>query len=399
MTSSLKFLPNPFRFLLITEWVMLASCGSLAMVEAWQGQMIPVQHIMILVLLGLMGLFLPSGKLIVKVLYTALEIGLIFYGTVLGYLHILPTLYLIVVMRSCFLFESLGRWAVAGLISLLFISDQVKYIQRALPETADEQIHFGMHTLAETLVFGLSIFFVLKLTNKLLVERHMRQQLDLAHIQLQQYARQIEDFAAIQERNRIARDIHDSLGHVLTSLNIQLSTAVKLWSVDVTKVHPFLDQAQQLGTTAMKEVRRSVSTLRQDAADDLPLEAELDALVENVQAGTDLAIHTKYDCCAPLPPQIAKTVYRLVQEALTNISKHAQATEVQIQLHATQDQIYLTVADNGRGFDLNQNRAGFGLQGMEERIAVVKGRCQIKTQPGAGCRLVVEIPLSNGSSG
>lgn len=394
MTSSFKFLPHPFRFLLITEWVMLASCASLAVVEAWQGQMIPVNHIMILVLLGLMGLFLPTGKLAVKVLYTALEIGLIFYGTVLGYLHILPTLYLIVVMRSCFLFEPLGRWAVAGLISLLFMGNQVKYIQRALPKTADEQLHFGMHTLAETLVFGLGIFFVLQLTNKLLAERHMRQQLDQAHEQLQQYAQQVEDLAAIQERNRIARDIHDSLGHVLTSLNIQLSTAVKLWSVDSTKVQPFLAQAQQLGTAAMKEVRRSVSTLRQDSADDFPLEAKLDALVENVQAGTGLAIHANYNCCAPLPPQITKTIYRLVQEALTNTSKHAQATEVQIQLHTTQDQIYLTVVDNGKGFDLNQNRAGFGLQGMEERIAAVKGRFQIETKPGAGCRLTVEIPLS-----
>ena len=140
MTSFFKFLPNPFRFLLVTEWVMLASCGSLAVVEAWQGQMIPVNHIMILVLLGLMGLILPNGRLAVKVIYTALEIGLIFYGIVLGYLHILPTLYLIVVMRSCFLFEPLGRWAVAGLVFILFLGNQVRYIQRALPATPEEQM-------------------------------------------------------------------------------------------------------------------------------------------------------------------------------------------------------------------------------------------------------------------
>ena len=195
MTSFFKFLPNPFRFLLVTEWVMLASCGSLAVVEAWQGHMIPFNHIMILVLLGLMGLVLPNGRLSVKVIYTAIEIGLIFYGTVLGYLHILPTLYLIVVMRSCFIFASLGRWAVAGLVSLLFLSDQVKYIQRALPTTPEEQMHFGMHIVAETLVFGLGIFFVLQLTDKLLVERQMRQQLALAHQQLQEYSHKIEELA------------------------------------------------------------------------------------------------------------------------------------------------------------------------------------------------------------
>lgn len=159
MISSLKFLPNPFRFLLIAEWVMLASCGSLAVVEAWQGHMIPVRHISILLLLGLMGLTLPSGNVIVKVIYTAIEIGLIFYGTVLGYLHILPTLYLIVVMRSCFVFESWGRWIVTGVVFIFFLGDQFKYIQRTLPKAPEAQIHFGMHVVAESLVFGLGIFF------------------------------------------------------------------------------------------------------------------------------------------------------------------------------------------------------------------------------------------------
>ncbi len=390
---ALKFRPNPFRFLLISEWVMLASCGSLAVVEAWYGQKLPVQHILILVLLGLMGLMLPSGQLAVKVLYTVLEIGLIFSGTILGYLHILPTLYLIVVMRSCFLFESLGRWAVVSLVFILFLSAQVQYIKRALPEVPHEQIDFGMHIVAETLVFGLGIFFVLQLTNKFLEERQMRQQLAQTHEQLQQYAQEIEELAAVQERNRIARDIHDSLGHALTTLNIQLSVAVKLWSVDPAQAQPFLAQAQQLGATAIKEVRQSVSTLRQDAPEDQPLEAKIESLVEDFRAGTGLAICTNISRLASVPPQVAKTVYRIVQEALTNISKHAQATEVQVQLSATKDKACLTIEDNGRGFNLNQNPTGFGLLGMQARVAAVRGRCHIETKPGAGCRLTVEIPL------
>ena len=394
MTSSFKFLPNPFRFLLITEWVMLASCGSLAVVEAWQGQMIPVNHIMILVLLGSMGLFLPNGRLTIKVIYTTIEIGLIFYGTVLGYLHILPTLYLIVVMRSCFLFESLGRWSVAGLVFILFLGDQVRYIQRALPETADEQIHFGMHIVAETLVFGLGIFFVLQLTNKLLVERQMRQQLAQAHSQLQRYSQKIEELATVQERNRIARDIHDSLGHALTSLNIQMQTAVKLWEKEPVQARSFLTQAQQLGKTAMQEVRKSISTLREDARDEQPLEAKIETLVEDFRQGTGLAICTNISRCGSVPPSVAKTLYRIVQESLTNISKHARATEIQIQLSTTKEGVYLTIEDNGKGFDLNQNRSGFGLQGIQERVAAVKGHFQLKTSPGDGCQIIVEIPLS-----
>ena len=393
MFSSFKFLPNPFRFLLITEWIMLASCASLAVVEAWQGLMIPVRHILILVVLGLMGLRLPSGNLAVKVIYTALEISLIFWGTVLGYLHILPTLYLIVVMRSCFLFESLGRWIVASLIFILFLGDQVKYVHRALPATSDEQISFGMHIVAETLIFGLGIFFVLQLTNRLLVEHQMRQNLANAHQQLQQYSQKIEELATVQERNRIAHDIHDSLGHALTSLNIQMQTAVRLWEKDPVQARSFLAQAQQLGKAAMQEVRKSISTLKEDAEEEISLEAKIETLADDFRKGTGLAICTNIRRCGSVPLPVAKTIYRIVQESLTNIFKHAQATKVQIQLGSTDEVVYLSVEDDGKGIDLNQNHSGFGLQGMQGRVAAVQGHFQIETSPEKGCRIEVEIPF------
>ncbi|MGL5793435.1 MAG: sensor histidine kinase [Waterburya sp.] len=399
MISSLKFLPNPFRFLLITEWVMLGSCGSLAVVEAWQGHMIPVQHISILMILGTMGLVLPTGNLIVKVIFTAIEIGLVFYGTVLGYLHILPTLYLIVVMRSCFLFESLGRWVVTGVVFILFLSDQYKHIQRALPNTSEEQIQFAMHLVAETLIFGLSVFFVLQLTNKVLNERMMRQQLANAHEQLQQYAQQIEELATVQERNRIARDIHDSLGHALTSLNIQMQTAVKLWEKEPTQARSFLSQAQELGKKAMKEVRQSISALREDKESEQPLKVRIETLVDEYCRGTGLSVSTEISPnisrYGSISQPVATTIYRIVQESLTNIFKYAQATQVQIKLSRSHEQIYLTVTDDGKGFDPNQNQAGFGLRGMKERIAAVKGQLQLKTSPGQGCQIKVEIPLVN----
>lgn len=393
MFSSFKFLPNPFRFLLITEWIMLACCGSLAVVEAWQGNTIPVRHIAILVILGLMGLRLPSGNLVVKVIYTALEISLIFCGTVLGYLHVLPTLYLIVVMRSCFLFESLGRWIVAGLSFILFLGDQVKYVHRALPATPDEQIHFGMHIVAETLVFGLGIFFVLQLTNKLLVERQMRQNLANAHQQLQKYSLKLEELTTVQERNRIARDIHDSLGHALTSLNIQMQTAVRLWKKDPVQAHTFLAQAQQLGKAAMQEVRKSISTLKEDVEEEISLETKIETLADDFRKGTGLAICTNVRRCGSVPLPVAKTIYRIVQESLTNIFKHAQATKVQIQLGSTDEVVYLSVEDDGKGIALKQNHSGFGLQGMQGRVAAVQGHFQLKTSPEKGCRIEVEIPF------
>ena len=392
MISSIKFLPNPFRFLLITEWVMLASCGSLAIVEAFQGHTIPVQHIAILFVLGLMGLVLPSGNRLIKVIYTGLEIGLIFYGTVLGYLHILPTLYLIVVMRSCFLFESLGRWIVTGIVFTLFLGDQYKYTLRALPEDPELQVHFGMHIVAETLVFGLGVFFVLQLTNKILAERQIRQRLANANQQLQEYSQKIEELATVQERNRIARDIHDSLGHALTSLNIQMQSAVKLWEKEPTQAHSFLTQAQSLGKTAMQEVRKSISTLREDGIEEKPLEARIEALVDDYRKGTGLLICTNVTRCGSVTKPIAKAVYRIIQESLTNTFKYAEATEVKIELKTTPEELSFTIKDNGKGFNPKQKRSGFGIKGMQERVATVNGQFQLTTSPGKGCRIEVKIP-------
>jgi signal transduction histidine kinase len=294
-----------------------------------------------------------------------------------------------------------GKSVIAGLVFILYLGDQYKHIQNNLPNTSEEQIQLAMHTIAELLIFGLSVFFVLQLTNRVLSERKMRQQLSDAHEQLQEYAQQVEELAAVQERNRIARDIHDSLGHALTSLNIQMQTVGRLWEKEPRQARSFLAQAQELGKTAMKEVRQSISTLREDREDEEPLKAKIENLVDDFSRGTGLSVFTKIspniNRCSSISSPIATTIYRITQESLTNIFKYAQATEVQIQLGNSPEKVYLTVRDNGKGFDQNQNTAGFGLRGMQERVATVKGNFQLKTSPGQGCRIEVEIPLVNTS--
>ncbi|WP_414567611.1 sensor histidine kinase [Nostoc sp. CCY 9925] len=394
MSLLLPIRPNPFRFLLYTEWVMLTCCGSLAVIEGLENRSIPVQHVLILVLLGLMGLRLPSGHFWVKVFYTAIAMILIFSGTVLGYLHILPTLYLIVLIRSCFLFASRGRLVVAGLCFILFLVHQGQYLQTVVQVVPPEQQQrFWMHQLAEMLMFALGLFLVLQLVNILLVEQKTRKQLTVAHEQLQQYALQIEDLAAVQERNRIAREIHDSLGHALTALNVQIQTAIRLWSVNPVSAESFLTQAQRLGEMAMKEVRQSVRALREDVRDERPLEDAIASLVEDFRQGTGLSPSTKINLGVIVPLPVVRTLYRIVQEALTNICKYAQATEVKIEIVATDNRINLRVEDNGRGFDLNEKITGFGIQGMQERVAALEGYFHLETQPGCGCRITVELPL------
>ena len=395
MNPPFKVQPNPFRFLLYAEWVMIATCFSFAFMESFEKEHLPVQHMLVLSILSVMAALLPSGKHLYKVFYVAIEIALIFYGATLGYLHVLPTLYLIVLIQSCFLFEPPGRWAVAGLSFLLFLVHQVRYVQNItlLVQPGDRHL-FWMHLIAETLIFGLSLFFVLKLVSTLLSERQIKEQLAAAHEQLQQYALQIEDLAAVRERNRIARDIHDSLGHALTALSVQLQTASKLWQHNPAKAEPFLVQAQRLSTTAMKEVRQSVSALRADAREEQPLEEAIKSLVDDFRQGTDIVTSTTINLSTPVPPQVVKTLYRIVQEALTNIYKHAQATEVKVQVSTTPDNVRLCIEDDGKGFRLDQQHiTGFGLQGMRERVAALDGELQLEAEPKAGCHITVDLPL------
>lgn len=386
--------PTPFRFLLYTEWVMLASCTAMAVFEAWERQSIPVQHLFILALLGLMGLMLPRSSNFARYVYTAIEMSLIFCGTILGYLHILPTLYVIVMIRSCFLFEPPGRWIIAGLSLILFAVHQMQYISTFLPlMLPDVQLQrIWMHQIAEFLMFGLVLFLVSQLVNTLLAERHTQQQLLVAHKQLRQYALQVEDLAAVQERNRIAREIHDALGHALTTLNIQLQTVAKLWQHDRDQARAFLEHAQRLGKLAMQEVRQSVNALRADAQAEPSLEA-IAALVEDFRRSTGINTASNIDVKADLSPQIVKTLYRVIQEALTNICKYAQATQVQLQLQATPDLVHLAIADNGQGFDVMAHNSGYGLQGMQERVAALDGDFRLETALGCGCRITVSLPM------
>jgi two-component system, sensor histidine kinase and response regulator len=213
----------------------------------------------------------------------------------------------------------------------------------------------------------------------------------------------IEEMAAIEERNRIAREIHDSLGHSLMALNVQMQAVATLLPTDPIQAQSFLAQAQRLGATAIQEVRESVRALRTDERPEQPLAETIAALAEEfrqvtgitptVGIASSLALRVTRNAENPLTQPVSKTLYRIVQEALTNISKYAGATQVQIHIETTDDRIDLTIADNGRGFNCQQQATGFGLQGMQERVAALNGEFHLTTSPGSGCQIQVKLPV------
>jgi two-component system, sensor histidine kinase and response regulator len=209
--------------------------------------------------------------------------------------------------------------------------------------------------------------------------------------QAQALNQRIEQLAAIAERNRIARDIHDSLGHALVALNMQMEMALDLWQESPAEAHVLLQEAKDLGSQALRSVRESVAAIRTDPLQGQSLAAMLTQLTQNFQRTSGTPVHCQLDVPIDLSPAISTAIYRVVQEGLTNIQKHAEATAVSLGLTATPDGLIMTLRDNGKGFAIDANRSGFGLQGMQERVVALGGDLQLESQLQMGCQIIARF--------
>jgi signal transduction histidine kinase len=218
-----------------------------------------------------------------------------------------------------------------------------------------------------------------------------------AHARLQEYSTQVEELSAIRERNRIAREIHDTLGHALTLLSVQLETATQLEARGDPRLHEELLEARQVAKACLTEVRHSVEALRPDEVSGDSLQEQLRKLVavfETTCRETRITLDLE-EATHPLHPEVYLTLYRCAQEALTNIGKHAHATKVLLRLSTSDEQVELTVLDNGQGCEPihEQSASGFGLRGMRERVVLLDGRLSAGPEPGHGWRVEVVLPL------
>ena len=223
-------------------------------------------------------------------------------------------------------------------------------------------------------------------------------QLAAANSRLQEYSAQLEELSVIRERNRIAREIHDTLGHALTLLSVQLETATQLEARGDPRLREELLQARQVAKACLTEVRHSVEALRPDEASAGSLQEQLRKLVAEFEATcrqTRITLDLE-EATHPLNPDLCLTLYRCAQEALTNIRKHAHATKVLLRLSTSDEQVELTVLDNGQGCEPSheQRASGFGLRGMGERAALLDGTLRAGPQPGHGWRVDVVLPLT-----
>ncbi len=206
------------------------------------------------------------------------------------------------------------------------------------------------------------------------------------------------------ERRRIARELHDQTGQHLTAIMLGLSSLKNLPSLPPpapARLGQLLASVEQLG----KELHRLAWELRPAVLDDLGLLTALSNYVDewSERAGVPAAFHSRGTTKRRLPPQIETTLYRIAQEALTNILRHAGARDVSVILEQRQDQLLVIVEDDGKGFDVEALRRvpvaerRLGVLGMLERVALVGGTLDIESAPGQGTTLYVRVPVSIGN--
>ncbi|MES2695142.1 MAG: sensor histidine kinase [Verrucomicrobiota bacterium] len=217
----------------------------------------------------------------------------------------------------------------------------------------------------------------------------LSQDLAAANDLLRAQAAQATELATARERNRLAREIHDGVGHYLTTIKVQLDAATALLPIDPPRAAESVGKATRLATEALDDVRRSVSALASEGPRP-PLSDSLRALATD---STPLPTVTIAGTPRPLSSATEHALYRAAQEGLTNVRKHSAATAASVTLDFRDAaRIRLTVADNGRGAAATATSCGYGLRGLQERIALLGGRVTTGAAREGGFQLEVELP-------
>ncbi|GCE24322.1 sensor histidine kinase [Dictyobacter kobayashii] len=271
---------------------------------------------------------------------------------------------------------------------------------------------YNPYEIHDSILFGILLFLALAVVHVLMKEKASRlrsegllialeeahRQQGEAHRQLQVYAEQVEELATMRERNRLARDIHDSLGHYLTIINVQLEKSLSFQDRDRQQAEQATLAAKRMASEALQDVRRSVSTLREHSETFLfmPAATELVERLRSRQLELELIITGNE---VSYSRQVQLTLYRVLQEGLTNMQKHAGECSAQILICFDETVATLRIQDTGRGFDphtlaalLPGRASNYGLQGARERLELIGGSLQIESMPGEGTCILASIP-------
>jgi signal transduction histidine kinase len=220
--------------------------------------------------------------------------------------------------------------------------------------------------------------------------------------QLEELVRQLVN-AQERERGRIARELHDETGQKLTALAMGLAAVETSLAGEPVRAQGLVRNLRDVADQSITELRNIMADLRPAQLDDLGLVPALRWYVgQYTDRHPDLNVTLSADRMPKrLPPGLETVLFRVAQEALTNIARHAHASQTNIELNQHAGSVRLVVTDDGVGFDVNappkyERGSGLGLVGMRERVALVGGTCTVESEPGRGTRIIIELPVKEG---
>ena len=268
--------------------------------------------------------------------------------------------------------------------------------QRAEMVRRQEAFRDDLHArLLRTLLLGLLVAAVAVLRLRTLERRSAeeRERSEQAEREMRLLSQQLVA-AQEEERKKLTRELHDHVGQMLTAMRMEIGRADRARGTSDAQLGQALGEAKRLLDTIVRSVRDLVMGLRPSMLDDFGLQPALEWHVREFRRRFSITVElTLEGALDTLPDQYRTAVYRIVQEALTNCARHAEASRIEVAVRLERNTLDLLVADNGIGIDPRRPRAGAGLLGIEERVRELHGAFEVSRRPSGGTELRVAIPL------
>jgi signal transduction histidine kinase len=385
---------NRWTFLLISIglWLAVSSRWVLEFVETEHRLTFPLS-IMLLVygILMVVEFLLPQENRLRTNIYLAVQTALVFIATLFHYeLDYFALLYVPLTGQATLSFPRANARLWAGILIVMTV--------------IGELIQFGSPgAFSFTFLYVAAIIFVTLFSEQTLQSERARKRSDAllaelqeAHQQLQEFTDQAQELAVAQERNRLARELHDSVAQTLYGLTLRSEAALRnLKQGDTESVAAYLQEFQESTQQSLRETRLLIFDLRPDILKDEGLRAALISRLDFVEKRSGLSVEMDIDEVQDIPRNVEVAFYLIAQEALNNVLKHAQASKVQVILKSTSQSLQMIIQDNGIGFQGEPlpQRGGLGFQSMQERAVEIGAKLEIDPVADKGVRVFIEVAL------
>jgi signal transduction histidine kinase len=334
-------------------------------------------------------IFSASFSLVMDILFLAIPISIHPEGSAENTWQIFLYLYIPLVLVS-------WQYGVRSVIAFCLFTTALDFVLTLITG-------FGTYTIGQTyLRLQIMRFFSFMVTGCIISAimhrfRVQRQELELANTRLAAYAQAIEQLAISRERNRMARELHDTLSHTLSGLAVHLEAVDALWGVNRDKAHDMLKYSIAAVRSGLTETRKAIQALRASPLDELGLAGAIEEVAKDGAQRAGLALNLKSTSSLKnIPEEVEQGFYRICQEAIENCVKHSQAHTLNVSLAEEGPYLTMEIADDGIGFDEHNGKDGkhFGINGMRERANLIHGKLQISSMPGNGTRIILQSKVS-----